>query len=277
LSLLITGVVLAASYNDLREWPNNVLARWWVALLLWSLPFVAILELARRRRTEALGLALGFGATGVGVVWWVPQWMRSDTEYSHTFGMFLVGLLVTAVFQGIMAVGAAWNWWKSRPLQSDPRFGPELALWSGLLVGVALPPIVLSAGPMRSMWTHQASPLGSIRIINTAEITYASTYDSSFSPTLAALGPPPASGQPSAEHAGLVPDCVSNGECYGYTFTYTPGPRDAAERIHSYTLSARPMKYRETGTISYSTDQTGVIRQTTEDRPATANDPPIAG
>lgn len=36
-------------------------------------------------------------------------------------------------------------------------------------------------------------------------------------------------------------------------------------------------KYGETGTNSYFTDRSGVIRQTIEGRPATVNDPPVAG
>jgi hypothetical protein len=46
--------------------------------------------------------------------------------------------------------------------------------------------------------------------------------------------------------------------------------------IQTYSISARPIT-RKTGRNSYFTDQSGVIRATSEDRPATVNDTPIAG
>jgi len=106
LSLLVAGVVLAISFSDLHDWPTWFVARWWAALALWAVPFGAILELARRRQPKTLALALGFGVASVSGPWWVPQWFRTDTEYAHSFAIFPLGLLVTVVLQGIMAVNA---------------------------------------------------------------------------------------------------------------------------------------------------------------------------
>ena len=49
----------------------------------------------------------------------------------------------------------------------------------------------------------------------------------------------------------------------------------AVPGVKSYTLTARPLVYYRTGTRSFFTDETGVIRMTAEDRAATADDPPL--
>ncbi len=56
-----------------------------------------------------------------------------------------------------------------------------------------------------------------------------------------------------------------------------PGPPDKAGHVATYTVVARPLEYGKAGTMSYFTDESDVIRQTSEDRPATAKDPPLGG
>jgi type IV pilus assembly protein PilA len=122
------------------------------------------------------------------------------------------------------------------------------------------------------------SPVGVLRTINTSEVTYSSTYPKGFSPSLAALGPPPGT-QPTAEAAGLIDPQLATGVEYGYTFTYKAVP-DADSIIRHYTVVARPLKYHRESyppTNSFFTDETGVIRSTDEDREATSSDPPLGG
>jgi hypothetical protein len=57
-----------------------------------------------------------------------------------------------------------------------------------------------------------------------------------------------------------------------YTLQYTPGKPDADGRVKSYTLIARPGNF---GYLSFYTDESGVFRATHDDRPATAQDPPV--
>jgi len=57
-----------------------------------------------------------------------------------------------------------------------------------------------------------------------------------------------------------------------YTLQYAPGKPDADGRVTSYTLIARPGNF---GFRSYYTDESGVLRATAEDRPATVQDAPI--
>lgn len=123
--------------------------------------------------------------------------------------------------------------------------------------------------------SDRASAMGSLRTINTAEITYASTYDGGYSPDLASLGPGRA-GPPSASAAGLIDGELATGRKSGYIFTYTPGQRDPKGRIASYTATACPITYdrdRRGFRTSFFTDETGIIRQTDENRPPTGQDP----
>jgi type IV pilus assembly protein PilA len=121
---------------------------------------------------------------------------------------------------------------------------------------------------------NEASAVGSLRTINTSEVTYASTYSKGFSPRLAALGPVAPGSQPSATSAGLIDSVLASGQKSGYNFIYTPGPRDAEGRILSYTVIAQPATPGVSGQRSFFTDQTGVVRATGENRPAAVSDPP---
>jgi type IV pilus assembly protein PilA len=125
--------------------------------------------------------------------------------------------------------------------------------------------------------SNREMAIGSMRTINTAEITYASTYNLGYTADLASLGA--GSGPPSAAAAGLIDESLARGKKSGYVFTYAPGPRDAAGKISSYSVSARPENYGPADRryqSSFFTDQSGVIRGTREDRPATAQDTPIS-
>ena len=129
---------------------------------------------------------------------------------------------------------------------------------------------------------NQASAVGSLRTINTAETTYASTYPNGYSPTLSCLAPPGVEtvGNPTPTAAGLIDSVLAGtgniSEKSGYHFVYSPGPRDEKGRINSYWITASPIQPGVTGNNYYYTDETGVIRQNTTG-PAGPKDPPLAG
>ncbi len=58
----------------------------------------------------------------------------------------------------------------------------------------------------------------------------------------------------------------------GYQLQYTPGPPGSDARVRNYVLLARPGNY---GYRNFYTDETGVVRATRENRPATAQDAPV--
>lgn len=135
--------------------------------------------------------------------------------------------------------------------------------------------------PMRSrVANNEASTTSSLQTLNTAEVTFASTYNSGVSDGLYRLGAP-ATGQPDVNNADLV-DPVLSGRAQGgtstsfvksgYRFVYTPGAANPDGRIRTYSITARPIEYKQSGLRSFFTDQTGAIRATAEDRAATARD-----
>lgn len=157
------------------------------------------------------------------------------------------------------------------------RFKP--GYWSGyaciilILLSFVIPP-VKSPGPV----SKGAMAVGLLRTINTAEITYASTYNIGYSPSLSCLAP--SKGNPTAKAAGLVDSVLAGAgntsEYSGYRFVYSPGPRDEKGHISSYSVTASPIQPEVTGTYYFFTDQTGVIRQNSTG-PAGPKDPPLAG
>jgi len=138
-----------------------------------------------------------------------------------------------------------------------------------IIAAIAIPNILRS-----HIVANQTSAVGSLRTINTAAITYASTYDTGYPASLAVLGPVEFSRQPTAETSDLIDEVLASGTKSGYTFIYTPGEKDIDGRIVKYTVQANPITPGTTGMNFYFTDESGVIRQES-DTQATAESPPL--
>jgi prepilin-type N-terminal cleavage/methylation domain-containing protein len=121
---------------------------------------------------------------------------------------------------------------------------------------------------------NQASAAQSLRAINTAETTCASTYGSGFSSTLAVLGPPTGGNPPSTTAADLLDNVLAGGTKSGYNFVYTPTSPDPQGNYLGFTVNANPASPGMTGTTYYYTDQTYVIRSNSTGT-ASASDSPI--
>ena len=152
-----------------------------------------------------------------------------------------------------------------------------------IIAAIAIPNLLRSR-----IAANQASAVGSLRTLNTAEVTYATTYNTGYSSTLAALGPPSTSGSnttPVATAAGLVDEVLAGtaggtaatpSNKSGYSFYYSPGATDLSGRINMYAIYAVPISPGTTGTNYYFTDQSGVIRQNST-AIAGSSDSPLAG
>jgi type IV pilus assembly protein PilA len=151
------------------------------------------------------------------------------------------------------------------------KTGKEMALICSPLVATHVAAQKVSSPPSEA---DQASAVGSLRSINTAEVFYDRQYQKGFSPTLLSLGVPPDGTKPSASAAGLLDNSLTGGKKNNYVFTYGAGRPDAIGRISTYTVSARPAKW-QSGVRSLFTDQTAIIRGTDENRAATASDPAL--
>jgi type IV pilus assembly protein PilA len=121
---------------------------------------------------------------------------------------------------------------------------------------------------------EEAGAVGAVRTINTAEVTYASTYNTGYSVSLEVLGETPPGVKESASRANLITHDLAAGKKGGYIFAYRPGKKDKDGRISVYTVTARPIKWQR-GRKSIFSDQSGVIRWTGENRAPTAKDPAI--
>jgi type II secretory pathway pseudopilin PulG len=138
-----------------------------------------------------------------------------------------------------------------------------------IIAAIAIPNLLRSR-----IAANQASAVGSLRTLNIAAVTYATTYDKGFPANLSALGPPLGGAAPDADGAGLIDQVLVSGTKSGYIFTYSPGEEDDQGRVKAYAIRADPLTPGATGQNHYFTDQTGVIRQQT-DRPADDQSPPI--
>jgi len=139
-----------------------------------------------------------------------------------------------------------------------------------IIAAIAIPNLLRSR-----IAANQASAVGSLRTLNTAEITYSSTYNSGFTATLTYLMPNGTSATPASTAAGLIDSILASGSKSGYSFSYSPGATDTTGRINTYGINAYPIS-TSTGTNYYYTDQSGVIRQNST-AAAGSTDSPIAG
>jgi type IV pilus assembly protein PilA len=103
---------------------------------------------------------------------------------------------------------------------------------------------------------NEASAVASLRVINTAAVTYSLTYpDVGFPAQLTILGGAnPCSS--SSTQACLIDDLLSQGAKAGYSFVWTG---DGATPSVAFTLTGTPQVIGASGQRMFCTDQTGVI------------------
>jgi type IV pilus assembly protein PilA len=103
---------------------------------------------------------------------------------------------------------------------------------------------------------NEASAVSSLRTMNTACITYNSTYGQ-YPPAASDLGP--SGGTPTSTSADLLDQVLAptsgNATKSGYTFTYA-----AAGGNSTYTILGDPVTVNQTGVRHFFTDQSGVLR-----------------
>jgi hypothetical protein len=122
---------------------------------------------------------------------------------------------------------------------------------------------------------NESSAVGGLRTLNTAIVSYQVSFPDQGTPSaLSSLGSSgPDQHEPSAEHAMLVDPALgcNQSTCIklGYLYQYN---RLSKEK---YVITARPVKFDDSGTRSFFTDESGVIRATSEDREPTVKDPPL--
>ncbi|MGC1617457.1 MAG: prepilin-type N-terminal cleavage/methylation domain-containing protein [Candidatus Acidiferrum sp.] len=127
-----------------------------------------------------------------------------------------------------------------------------------IIAAIAIPNLLRSR-----MSANEASAVSSMRTINTAEVTFNSTYGIGYG-TLSALSTPLA-GCPTATStaACLIDINLGTGTKAGYTFTAVPsvGAGTAASPYVSFNSTAIPVAAGASGQSDYCSDESGVIRR----------------
>ncbi len=196
------------------------------------------------------------GVTGVAVHWFARRSVRAASEVlwpgSASPERLLGGIAVAAYYFLLLA-------------------------WAAMVI-----PGSIRGRPM----ANETSAVGSLRTIHTAAEHYRAQFENGYPPSLGALARPPDIPlsqiyQATCAAADLLDSLLAAGKKTGYMFTYTPGPSvtepapGCPPGAESYSVTARPREFGETGGRNFLIDETGIIYMTQENRPATRSDPRV--
>jgi len=123
-----------------------------------------------------------------------------------------------------------------------------------IIAAIAIPNLLRAR-----MAANEASAAGSVRVYNTALVSYSAMCpNQGFPASTRQLGP----GAGDCNGANLIEQTLASSRAVknGYLFTYHPGPVDEQGHIVSYVVSADPVIPNNTGVRHFYADETGVIR-----------------
>lgn len=246
---------------------------------LWLAYLGIALLLRGRKQAEALATAvtIGLPALVVGLAAALFIKFSPDWHWVRLFFNLFAGSQLPLIVSGF---GAYYS------IPEDSRQG-RIPLWSlvyGLLfviLMVFISAIVLPGWLASRYYSEQASVVSSLRVIHAAASTYQKTYGNGF-PFHREIMAPPRTGVPTGcNAAGLIGLALARRQRSGYVFEYWPGPHvqtppaGCVPGAQSFRFTARPLVFGRPSTISYLSDETGIVRKTSEDRNATLDDPPV--
>jgi type IV pilus assembly protein PilA len=131
-----------------------------------------------------------------------------------------------------------------------------------IIAAIAIPNLLRSR-----ISANETSAVGSIRTINTAEITYNTSYPATgFACTLGAMAPPPGTTAASSASAGLLDSSLAGGTKAGYSFVLSCIGTGVPSV--NYQVTAAPVSPGVTGQKYFCSDTSGVIKY---DGTSTAN------
>jgi type IV pilus assembly protein PilA len=135
-----------------------------------------------------------------------------------------------------------------------------------LLIVIAIILIIITIAVPKynrtQMYMRETAAITAIQTIHKVQVQYQSQFGK-YASSLAELGPP-ASGPAGPAGADLIGRDLSEGVKQGYKFTVTGIPG-------GYTVSAVPENYGSSGSRTFFSDQTMVIRENYGPEPATVN------
>jgi prepilin-type N-terminal cleavage/methylation domain-containing protein len=118
-----------------------------------------------------------------------------------------------------------------------------------IIAAIAIPNLMRS-----KMAANEASAVASLRTLNTASISYSTTWGQ-FPGGLPSLGPVASGTAPTSATADLIDSVLAGGIKAGYTITWAGGGASTG-----YSITAAPQTAGVTGQRYFFTDQSGVIR-----------------
>ena len=127
-----------------------------------------------------------------------------------------------------------------------------------IIAAIAIPNLIRAR-----MSANEASAVGSVRSINTAEISYNAAYPATgFSTTLAALGGT-GTCTPSTATGCFIDSVLTNGTKSGYTFTVGGGSCTASTPQNCYNVQASATQQGQSGIRSFCSYEDAVVRYST--------------
>ncbi|MDQ2898174.1 MAG: prepilin-type N-terminal cleavage/methylation domain-containing protein [Acidobacteriota bacterium] len=124
-----------------------------------------------------------------------------------------------------------------------------------IILGIALPKLTKAR-----MYAQEMAAISTVaRAIHPAEAQYFSQYGK-YAVTLQELGPP-TSGAPNPSASDLLPGDLSKGEKGGYKYTIAATPT-------GYSVTAIPTAFGTTGSRTFYSDQSMIIRENYGQEPA---------
>ena len=125
-----------------------------------------------------------------------------------------------------------------------------------IIITVALPKLSRAR-----MYAHETAAIKAIQTLHAGQTQYMSQFGK-YAPSLTELGPP-TNGQANASAADLIPSDLAAGDKSGYKFVMKGS-------LGGYEISAVPLAFNSTGSRTFYSDQSMVIRENYGQEPATA-------
>jgi type IV pilus assembly protein PilA len=130
-----------------------------------------------------------------------------------------------------------------------------------IIITIALPKFTSA-----QRFARETAAMAAIRTIHTMEVQYYSQFGK-YATSLTELGPP-TSGAPGPAAADLIDNNLASGEKGGYKFVMSANSG-------GYIVNANPVTYGVSGSRTFYSDQSMVLRQNYGQEPATANSPEV--
>lgn len=126
-----------------------------------------------------------------------------------------------------------------------------------IIAAIAIPNLLRSR-----ISANEASAVGSLRTINSAEIMYLTSYPNlGFTCNLTALGPPTGGNSAGSTAAGMIDSTLASGVKSGYNFVLSGcATAQNSTTVVSYQVTADPSAPGTTGQRYFCSDQSAIIK-----------------